>query len=190
MKRDTEAVRAAAQSVKLFRCPKLIRLPVPVEPAAKRPSPEEPPAAPAKPNEPDERPTQKRTSAANPATEDASSASDRGSIEVSERWARKKGDKRVQGKLMQVDCLGNTARFHVIADGLRLKLLIRDPAKVPTNNDPSVSLEFACGPQDLRAVTVEYQGTPDPGLERRERLPRLSFADARPRVDGLKEGPR
>jgi hypothetical protein len=175
MKRDTEAAGASAQSARLVPLPKADPAAGPVHPAAKRPSREEPAAVAAKPNEPGERPTQKRTPAANPATEDANAVSERGSIEVSEHWSRKKGDKRVQGKLMQVDCLGNTARFHVIADGLRLKLLIRDPAKVLTNNDPSVSLEFTCGPQDLRRVTVEYQSTPDPGAGTAGEITALEF---------------
>ena len=71
-----------------------------------------------------------------------------------------RGLTRVDGQLIQVDCLGERARLWVRSGKETLKLLIADPGDVVTGEGEGVRLEFACGPQG-RAVTVGYKEQKD-----------------------------
>lgn len=77
------------------------------------------------------------------------------------RWARPEGSGRIDGMLVQVDCLHDKARLHVVHSGRKTFLLIRDPGSVVLRNTGGVTTEFACGPVRNRPVLVEYRRKPD-----------------------------
>jgi tetratricopeptide (TPR) repeat protein len=66
------------------------------------------------------------------------------------------------GTLHQLDCLGGAARIHVISGQRRLTFLIRDPGQVTIRSgDAAATMDFSCGTQKPRRVTVEYVPGPD-----------------------------
>ena len=76
-------------------------------------------------------------------------------------WARPEGAGHIDGVLVQVDCLNDKARLHVIHEGRKTFLLVRDPNSVLLRNSGTVTTEFACGPVRNRAVRVEYRRAVD-----------------------------
>jgi hypothetical protein len=67
-----------------------------------------------------------------------------------------KSDSRVEGTLMQTDCLGSSARLHVVSETRRLFLLVKDPGAVFLKNAGTAAFNFACGPVPGKRVLVEY----------------------------------
>jgi Tfp pilus assembly protein PilF len=78
-----------------------------------------------------------------------------------ERFARRTHGEAVEGSLIQVDCLREKARLHVVHGAGKLLLLVRDPSAVVLRNAGAVWTEFACGPVARRAVHVEYRRQDD-----------------------------
>ena len=70
---------------------------------------------------------------------------------------------KVEGTFEQMECLGGTARVHLIAQGQPMILAILDPSIVDINGAEGASVDLVCGPQDPRPLAVEY--------ERQEGLP-------------------
>lgn len=69
------------------------------------------------------------------------------------------------GVLHQLDCLGVAARIHVSSGQRRLTFLIRDPGQVLIRTaDGGATMDFTCGPQKPRRVTVEYAPITDAKL--------------------------
>ena len=64
---------------------------------------------------------------------------------------------KTEGLLTQVDCLGSRARLHLVANGRKLFLLVRDAGSVVLRNAGGVWTEFTCGPVPGRKVIVEYR---------------------------------
>ncbi len=58
--------------------------------------------------------------------------------------------------LVQVDCLGAQARLVVADGGKRKSFLIDDPRRVVIRNTGSVTVDFTCGPQKPRKVSIEF----------------------------------
>ena len=72
-------------------------------------------------------------------------------------WEGTKGDARIEGTLVNVDCLGSAARLRIAgSDGRTIALDVLDPRQVELANAPGVSYQFSCGPQSLPAI-VEYR---------------------------------
>ena len=81
--------------------------------------------------------------------------------EAGVRWARPEGIASVDGLLIQVDCLQDKARLHVVHDGRKTFLLVRDAGSVVLRSAGGVTTEFACGPIRNRPVRVEYRAVTD-----------------------------
>ena len=56
-----------------------------------------------------------------------------------------KSDSRVEGLLTQVDCLGNSARLHILSGNGKVFLLVKDPGSVYLKNAAGISMDFVCG---------------------------------------------
>ena len=68
-------------------------------------------------------------------------------------WHRRKGDARLEGTLIRVDCQGSAALLQVTSsDGKTVTLEVKHPGEVEMTG---VTHEFSCGPQNLRVI-VEY----------------------------------
>jgi tetratricopeptide (TPR) repeat protein len=76
----------------------------------------------------------------------------------------RKGDTRLDGTLIRVDCIGESARFHVLAGEKRVLLHSLKPHEIALKNTTAQTREFECGPQKRLAVSVEYNARPDAGL--------------------------
>ena len=70
---------------------------------------------------------------------------------------------KVEGTFEQMECLGGTARVHLIAQGQPMILAILDPSAVDIKGAEGASVDLVCGPQDPQPLAVEY--------ERQEGLP-------------------
>jgi tetratricopeptide (TPR) repeat protein len=67
------------------------------------------------------------------------------------------------GPLHQLDCLSAGARIHVRSGQRRLTFVITDPGQVFIRGG-AVTMDFSCGAQKPRRVTVEYVPKPDAKL--------------------------
>lgn len=76
-------------------------------------------------------------------------------------WQNPQGDAKVEGVLERIDCLGESARFHVRANGKPQAFWVEKPGEVLLKNLSSVTFEFRCGPQKPVPVAVEYRAAPD-----------------------------
>ena len=61
--------------------------------------------------------------------------------------------RRVEARLMNVECGGDGLTVSLEADGVKLRLAIPDPSHVQMRSAPA---EFTCGPQQANPVTVVY----------------------------------
>lgn len=77
-------------------------------------------------------------------------------------WEPRRGDKRVAGQLIHVDCLSDVARLFVRVETRTVALLIRRPSEVRTGRGGQGGLELRCGPQPGTLAVVEYEARPDP----------------------------
>jgi tetratricopeptide (TPR) repeat protein len=82
-------------------------------------------------------------------------------VAAPDSWKPRQGDARIEGALMQIDCLGSAARVHVKGEHSTIALYVQDPGQVTLRNLSSVNFEFRCGPQDGRSVVIEYVSKPD-----------------------------
>ncbi|MCW5980908.1 MAG: hypothetical protein KIT09_22700 [Bryobacteraceae bacterium] len=80
-------------------------------------------------------------------------------------WSNPKGDRRIEGTLEQIDCLGKAARFHVRAGGELVELYVANPGEVLLENASSLTFEFSCGRQKNLPIVVEYIARPDAGKQ-------------------------
>ncbi|MCX6624016.1 MAG: hypothetical protein NTY38_23730, partial [Acidobacteria bacterium] len=68
-------------------------------------------------------------------------------------WSPKQGGRRITGLLEQIDCLGESARLHVLMEEGRLALFVRNPGEVLLTNASSLTFTFRCGPQAKARIT-------------------------------------
>jgi tetratricopeptide (TPR) repeat protein len=78
--------------------------------------------------------------------------------------AAKRGDTRLDGTLIRVDCIGEAARFHVLTGERRVLLYSLRPQEIALKNSGAGTREFECGPQKKLSVSVEYNARPDASL--------------------------
>ncbi len=83
------------------------------------------------------------------------------SKDVPKSWLNRQGNQRIEGKLVQLDCLGTAAVFHVIAGTQTLALYVANPRKVVLTKAPGRSVELTCGTFPPRDAVIEYIATPD-----------------------------
>ena len=79
-------------------------------------------------------------------------------------WENPKGDRKLDGALTRIDCLGQAARFTVSSGGRETVLYVARPGEILLKNVSSVTFEFRCGPQNGQPVSVEYLAKPDARL--------------------------
>ena len=60
-----------------------------------------------------------------------------------------------KGKLKQLDCLGDSARMHVVDGTTTYLLLIRKPDRVAIRNNLGATVDMTCGAQDT-PISVNY----------------------------------
>lgn len=88
-------------------------------------------------------------------------ATARAGISTPSSWELRRGDKRVVGQLIRVDCLQEVARLFVRAEKRTVALLVERPSEVRIGRAGEGRLELRCGPQAGTPVVVEYQARPD-----------------------------
>ena len=64
---------------------------------------------------------------------------------------------RLEGMLIQVDCLASKARLHVATNTGKVLLLVRDSSKVTLRGAGGITTDLACGTVPTRPVIIEYQ---------------------------------
>jgi tetratricopeptide (TPR) repeat protein len=77
-------------------------------------------------------------------------------VEVPETWQNRKWDTQIEGHLIQVDCSGTRARFHIRAGQSVLRLWVEDPDKVLITAGAGATVEFSCGAQRPIPVKISY----------------------------------
>ena len=68
----------------------------------------------------------------------------------------KPNSKTISGTLKRVECLGKSARIHIVSAGKPVIFHVLDPKLVVIKGAASSEFEFACGAQKPRPVSVEY----------------------------------
>jgi Flp pilus assembly protein TadD len=64
---------------------------------------------------------------------------------------------RAEGTFLELECLPSGAKIVILVGGRKTGFLIKDPTKVVIRSaTPEGGLQFACGPQKPRLLTVEY----------------------------------
>lgn len=82
-------------------------------------------------------------------------------VVVPESWKPKAGDRRLEGILEKIDCLGQSARLFVRSPAGSAALWVDNPGDVLMKNLSSLTFEFRCGAQKPTPVVVEYRAQPD-----------------------------
>lgn len=95
--------------------------------------------------------------------------------EIPKGWQNRAGDHHIEGKLVQVDCMGKAALLHVITAAQTIALQVNDPSKVVLTNAPGTTTEFACGTVSPRDVAIEYVARPDNGLKSAGEITSIRF---------------
>lgn len=72
------------------------------------------------------------------------------------KWPPQPAGSSIEGTLEQVDCLGKRARLRLRFAGRQVRLAILDPTRVMVTGAGSGKVEFNCGPQKPRQVTIVY----------------------------------
>ena len=70
-------------------------------------------------------------------------------------WQNRKGDTRIEGALIEVDCDADPVQLLVSSGGKTIELAVRNPAEVVLLNAEGVSTTLVCGSQSL-PVAAEY----------------------------------
>jgi hypothetical protein len=86
-----------------------------------------------------------------------------------------RADSKVQGLLIQVDCLNGVARLHLSTAEGKVFLLVDDPGSVYLKNAGARAKEFSCGPVERQPVTVEFFAESNPKLGTAGRVTLIEF---------------
>ncbi len=76
-------------------------------------------------------------------------------------WFPPQGDRRIEGRLEHVDCLGVSARLRLLSGGRQVALWVEQPDRVTVKGAAALRFEFACGAQPGQPVAVDYTAAPD-----------------------------
>jgi tetratricopeptide (TPR) repeat protein len=90
------------------------------------------------------------------ATPPAAEPPKRPAVVTPDSWKNKQGDAKLQGILERIECLGQSARFHVRAQNKTHALLVENPGDVLLRNASSMTFEFRCGPQKPLPIALDY----------------------------------
>jgi hypothetical protein len=63
---------------------------------------------------------------------------------------------RLEGRLTQIDCLGDSARLRIDQPNGKTFLLVRDPRSISLKNAGGISFEFSCGEVEPQQVAIEF----------------------------------
>ncbi len=77
-------------------------------------------------------------------------------VVVPKSWENPRGDSRVEGTLVHIECRGDSARLRIRAEGRTVTLAVSNPNRVALSGAGASSFAFACGDQKPLAVAVEY----------------------------------
>ena len=77
-------------------------------------------------------------------------------VTTPESWQNRQGDARLEGQLVEVECRGESARFHIVAEGKRHVLDVLRPGQVPIGSSTGARRELSCGRQQSATVTVDF----------------------------------
>ena len=94
-------------------------------------------------------------------TAPSSEPANRFTQDVPAGWRNRPGNRRIQGKLVELECLGSAAVFHVKTATEKLALYVDNPRKVVLTNAPGNTVELTCGTFAPRDVAIEYLVKPD-----------------------------
>ncbi len=95
---------------------------------------------------------------------------------ATEVLARSPGLSSAEGSLVQVDCLGDSARLWLASGSEKLAFIILDPKGIVIRrNGTSIVHDFSCGPQKPQPVTLQYELSSDPKLGARGVIRILEF---------------
>jgi hypothetical protein len=89
-------------------------------------------------------------------TEPAAEA--RPSVVTPPSWNNRRGDHRIDGALIAVDCESSPVRLRVRAADRVVDFRVADPKSVVLKGATASSVQLECGPNDGRPVVVEYMG--------------------------------
>ncbi len=83
-------------------------------------------------------------------------AEHRPAVNTPDSWKNRQGDARLEGVLERIECQGQSAKFHVRAQGKVRALQVENPGEVLLKNFSSMTFEFRCGPQKPVPIVLEY----------------------------------
>ena len=95
--------------------------------------------------------------------------------EVPAGWRNRQGNRRVEGKLVELECLEVAAVFHVVTATEKLALYVDNPRKVVLTNAPGNTVQLTCGTFPPRNVVIEYIAMPDAGKKTAGEITALEF---------------
>jgi hypothetical protein len=73
-------------------------------------------------------------------------------------WNNRRGDHRIDGKLIAVDCESTPVRLRVRAGDFIVDFRVADPKSIVLKGGNSTTVQLECGPNDARPVAIEYMG--------------------------------
>ena len=97
------------------------------------------------------------------------------SQELPSGWRNRQGNRRIEGKLIELQCLGVAAVFHVKTATERLALYVDNPRKVVLTNAPGNTVQLTCGTFLPRDVVIQYIEKPDAAKKTAGEITALEF---------------
>ena len=83
----------------------------------------------------------------------------------------------VTGTFTQLDCLGSTARLHVVSENEAMALAILDPTNIVVEGPKAGPVDLNCGPQRGKSIVVQYEAGEDAELGTRGVVKSIVFKE-------------
>ncbi len=83
----------------------------------------------------------------------------------------------VAGTFTQLDCLGSTARLHVVSENEAMALAILDPTNIVVEGPKAGPVDLNCGPQRGKSIVVQYEAGEDTELGTRGVVKSIVFKE-------------
>ena len=83
----------------------------------------------------------------------------------------------LSGRLINFECLGQGARLHIEAEGSTRLFAVVDPNSIVIVSSQGGEVEFACGPQNGRAIRIEYGTEAPEGFDAEGAVTLIEFPD-------------